>query len=232
MELHDARCLVAGATGELGTRIARRLAGAGASLGLAGRDAAALERLGGELGAPTARFDASAPESVRPAVDSLAAALGGLDVAIVLPGVAAFGPATELEPDTVAELFAVNAFAPIALLSAAIGHLDAGGAVVGVSAIVAEHPTAGVAHYSAAKAALSAYLAALRHEQRRARINVIDVRPPHLATGFSERPLAGSAPRLPDPIDPDEIVEALVAAIRDDRREVAWDLRARALAVS
>ncbi|MCP9488748.1 MAG: SDR family NAD(P)-dependent oxidoreductase [Solirubrobacteraceae bacterium MAG38_C4-C5] len=102
---------------------------------------------------------------------------------------------------------------------------------MGFSANRRELPTAGLAHYSAAKAALSAYLAGLRHERRRTGINVIDVRPPHTATGFSDRPLAGSAPELPDPIDPAGLVDAVTSAMRDDRREVAWDLSARSLVV-
>lgn len=51
-----------------------------------------------------------------------------------------------------------------------------------------------MAPYSASKAALTGYLTALRHEVRRARITVLDVRPPHLETGLVERAIAGSAP--------------------------------------
>ncbi len=62
-------------------------------------------------------------------------------------------------------------------------------------------------------------------------MKVIDVRPPHMATGFSDRPLAGEPPKLPDPIDPAKLVDAVLEAMREDRREVTWDLRARALVV-
>ena len=148
------------------------------------------------------------------------------------PGVTAFGDAEAVPADVVARLFAVNALGPIALIGAALGHIEPGGAVVGVSAVTADYPTAGIAHYSAAKAALSAYLKALRHERRRDRIHVIDVRPPHLDTGFTDRALCGTPPRLPEPVEHQQVVAATLDALRAGRREVTWDLRSRQLAVA
>ena len=233
MELSNSRILIAGATGELGAALARALDGQGAELALAGRDQTRLDALGEELGAPVARFDAEQPASCKTAVDALAAALGGgIDVAIVAPGVTAFGAADELDPDLVQRLFAINALGPIALTGAALGHIDPGGALVGISAVTADYPTAGIAHYSAAKAALSAYLKAVRHERRREGIHVIDVRPPHLDTGFSDRALAGTPPRLPEPVDHQQVVAATLDALRTGRREVTWDLASRQLAVA
>lgn len=52
-----------------------------------------------------------------------------------------------------------------------------------------------------------------------------------MATGFSDRALAGSAPKLPDPIDPQGLLDAVTSAMRDDRREIAWDMSARSLVV-
>ena len=229
MELEDARVLIAGATGELGSALARRLTEENCELGLLGRDPERLEALADELGAVSARFDAGDRRGIPPAVDAVAAGLGGLDSAVVASGVAAFGRADELEHDELEQTFAVNALAPIALLSAALRHLPEDGAVVGVTAIVADHPTAGIASYSAAKAAFSAYLAVLRRERRRGGGTVLDVRPPHMDTGFTGRALTGVPPPLPEPVDHDEVAAELVAALRDGRRELAWDLEARRL---
>ena len=232
MELSNARILIAGATGELGAALARALNDEGADLALAGRDHDKLEALGDELGAPVAGFDAEQPASCKTAVDALAAGLGGLEAAIVAPGVTAFGAADEVSAEVVQRLFAVNATGPIALIGAALGHLESGGAVVGVSAVTVDYPTAGIAHYSAAKAALAAYLKAVRHERRRDGIHVIDVRPPHLDTGFTDRALCGTPPRLPEPVDHQQVVAATIEALRAGRREVTWDLRSRQLAVA
>ncbi len=229
MELQSARSIVAGATGTVGAGLARALAAAGAEVALAGRNQGRLSALGEELDAPTARFDAHDAASCEGAVDALAAALGGVDLLAVAVGAPAFGDARELRGDTAAELMAVNALGPMALIGAGTRQMGEGDAVVALSATVADHPMAGLAAYSASKAALSAYLAALRRERRRDGLTVLDVRPPHMDTGFSGRALAGEPPDLPEPFEHERVVEAIVTALREGRRELSWDLRAREL---
>lgn len=229
MDIRGSRTLVAGATGELGSALASALATEGAEIALAGRDSGRLSALGEELDAPTARLDVRDPESSRTAIDAATAALGGLDCLVVSIGVPGFGPAGSASYEDLRTLFEVNALGPMALIDAALPHLEPPAAVVGVSAIVAEYPSAGIGHYSAAKAAFSAYLAALRRERRRDGLAVIDVRPPHLDTRFTERALFGSAPELPEPLAVSDVVEAVVDALRENRRQVAWDLKAREL---
>ena len=58
---------------------------------------------------------------------------------------------------------------------------------------------------------------------------MLDVRPPHLHTPFSERALAGEPPRLPEPGDPDDVARAVIQAIRDDQRELSYDLKEKKL---
>jgi short-subunit dehydrogenase len=229
VNIDGSRTLVAGATGELGSALSRALHAEGAELALAGRDTERLRALGEELGAPTARLDVRDPESSRTAVDAASAALGGLDCLVLSVGVPGFGVAGSASHEQIRALFEVNALGPIELIEASLAQLEAPGAVVGISAVVAEYPAAGIGHYSATKAAFSAYLAALRRERRRDGLAVIDVRPPHLDTRFTERALFGKAPELPEPLAVDEVVAAILRALREDRREVAWDLKAREL---
>ena len=232
MEINDARILVAGATGEVGSRLAHELSEAGARVALAGRNEARLAELGDELEAPTLVFEATDPDSCAGAVDGAAKRLGGLDALVIATGVAAFGDAAELGDDTARTLFAVNALGPIALVRAALGHLPSDGAIVALSAIVADHPTAGMAAYSASKAALSGYLAAVRRERRRGGLTVLDARPQHMETGFSDRAIAGEPPPLPRPVDVDEVVAKVLDGMRNGRRELAYDLESRELVVS
>ena len=72
--------LIFGATGGVGSTLARRLASEGRALHLAGRDADALAALGRELNAPTIQADVMDPEQVQAAVDAAAAdgRLGGV----------------------------------------------------------------------------------------------------------------------------------------------------------
>ena len=226
MELAGARVLVAGATGVLGGELARALHSAGARVALTGRDGAALRTLSGELGgAPATVADAVDVGAVRGAVESAVAGLGGLDAVVVAWGVVAFGPAADADDAVTEELFAVNTLGPMSLVRAALPHLPDGGAVVLLSAIVADAPTLDMAEYSASKAALSAWAGVLRRELRRRAITVLDVRPPHIDTGLVHRALAGEPPRLPPGHDRAELVAAVLDGLRAGGREIVLDQR-------
>ena len=229
MDLTDKRFLIAGATGVLGGLLARDMAAAGVKLALAGRDEAKLSELGEELSAATAALDFAHPDSAQQCVETAAQALGGLDGLVLATGAVAFGEAGEIGDDVVADLFAVNTLGPIKLIRAALGRIKTPGAIVGLTAVVADHPTAGLAGYSASKAALSAYLTALRRERRRDGMVVLDVRPQHMDTGFADRALAGAPSRLPEPGDHHAVAAQIIAALREDRRELAYDLERKEL---
>lgn len=215
---------VIGATGVLGGALARGLASAGARLALAGRDGTRLQALADELGgAPTQVLDAVDVESGRAAVAAAAEALGGLDAVVVATGVVAFGPAADADDAVVEELFAVNTLGPMSLVRAALPLLSDGGAVVLLSAIVADAPTLQMAEYSASKAALSAWASVLRREVRARTLSVLDVKPPHIDTGLVDRALAGTPPRLPAGHDQAAVVEAVLEGMRRGSREVVLD---------
>ena len=97
------------------------------------------------------------------------------------------------------------------------------GFVLHVSAVVAEQPMAGMAAYSASKAALTGADAALTRELRRSGIQVVDARPPHTETGLAGRPLSGIAPRLATGLNPDWVAARLVAAVEAGETVVASD---------
>jgi NAD(P)-dependent dehydrogenase (short-subunit alcohol dehydrogenase family) len=207
MDLSGKRILVAGATGALGGALSRDLAQAGADVVTAGRRDCDVT------------LDLADPASPAAAIE----AAGRVDAIVLATGNVAFG-AAEATPDEIARsLFDVNVLGPIALIRAALATPEPPEAIVALSAIVADLPTAHMAAYSAAKAGLSAYLTALRHERRKARTTVLDVRPPHLDTGFETRALAGEPPRLPEPVPAEELVPRIVDALREGRRSLAWD---------
>lgn len=221
LDLEDASALIVGATGGLGSRIARLLAERGARLTLVGRTADRVDAL--DVPGEKLTLDLRFPSNVGRAVEAAVAAGGGLDVVVNAAGVVAFGPVAGLSVDTVEELFLLNTFMPMVLAKAALAHLREGGVIVNVSAVVAERAMPGMAAYSASKAALTSFDAALAREARRARVRVIDVRPPHTETGLAGHPVAGDAPSLPDGLDPDAVAERIVDAIADGATELASD---------
>jgi cyclic-di-GMP-binding biofilm dispersal mediator protein len=222
-ELDGSRALVVGATGVLGTLIADRLATAGARLALSGRDEGRLaERAGGVASAAAVvavdLVDEDAPESI---VSRAVEALGGLDVIVLAAGVVGFDTAAETAAQDLETLFTVNALAPMRIISAAIPALAESAAsgrkpvVVTLTGIVAELPTAGLASYSASKAALAAYMTAAGRELRRSGIRLLDAHPGHTETGLAERPLFGRAPAFPAGHDPGAVADRVVRAITD-----------------
>jgi cyclic-di-GMP-binding biofilm dispersal mediator protein len=218
-DLHGARILVVGATGGMGRALSRELAARGAVLALAGRSA---ERLG-EIDLPdVARLpvDLAGPDAPAAAVQAAREALGGLDGVVCAAGAVAFGPLAETPTEIVEEIVGLDLVLPLLLARAAIPVLEPGGFIVNVSGVVAELPTAGLVAYSAAKAGISAGYRALAREVRSRKISVIDLRPPHTETGLAGRPLHGTAPRMPEGLDPAVVARRIVEAIEADEREV------------
>ena len=217
-DLQGARVAVVGASGVLGSLVARELADRGARLLLVGRDGARLEALG--LSAPVVVGDLGDATTGDAVVDRAREDLGGLDGLVNAAGIVAFGPLVDTPDEVVEELFMTNVVGPIFLLRRVLPLLtETKGFVLQVSAVVAERALPGMAAYSASKAALSAVDTALRTELRRAGVEVYDVRPPHTETGLATRPVSGSAPDLPAGKDPAEVarrvVDALVAGETD-----------------
>ncbi|NQX27874.1 SDR family NAD(P)-dependent oxidoreductase [Microbacteriaceae bacterium VKM Ac-2854] len=210
--------LVVGASGGLGSRIAALLVQHGADVVRAGRaglygDGAYLAELRSVDG----------PGSL---VAAALSAHGRLDGVVIASGVVAFGPAEEIADDALAELFETNAVAPIRLIRAAHPALLASATegrhpfVLTISGVVAETPTAGLAAYSASKAALAAFIAAVAREHRRAGIRYLDARPGHTATALSEHPIAGVAPRFGAALDPDAVAARIVHGIETGERDL------------
>lgn len=233
MDIPGARFLVVGASGVLGGLTTRALVKAGAQVVVTGRDADRLAEIAAVAGTEPITLDVVDVEACAQAVQLAAEQLGGLDGLVVATGVPAFGPALETEAAVAEELFAVNTLGPMALVRAAGPLLEqSGGGVVAVmSAILADLPTNQMADYSASKAALSAWLGVVRRENRRS-FRVLDIRPPHLDTGLSDHPLAGSAPKLPEPLAGSAVVDALLQAILQDKSEIVWDPKERALTLN
>lgn len=207
-------------TGGLGAPVARALTGRGASLVLAGPHR---ERLAaaGVAGAELVELDLRDSRAGDALVAAARARHGRLDGVVNCAGLVAFGPLVELDDVDLEELFLVNVIGPLWLARRVVEPLRAtGGFLVNVSAVVAEQPLPGMAAYAATKAALTAADRALARELRRVGVHVCDVRPPHTETGLATRPLAGTAPRLPQGLDPAVVAERIVAAIEADEDEV------------
>lgn len=207
--------VVVGASGALGSRIAQQLHDDGASLTLTVHSGNSTIE-----GAHTVTADLREPDVAQRVIDAAMKQHGHLHGVIIAAGVAAFGPLTEIDDDTVDDLVLIDFLGPLRLLRAALPVLERGGVVASISAVLAEQPVAGMATYSAVKAASSALFLAVAKEARRSKIRVLDIRPPHTETGLAQRAIAGDTPKLPDGADPDAVAQRIVDAVVGDERDL------------
>jgi cyclic-di-GMP-binding biofilm dispersal mediator protein len=211
--LDGSHVVVVGATGVLGARIAAHFAAEGARVSAIVRDHTRLD------GASVSQY-ALADVTDHVALSTAFASVAPFDGVVNATGVVAFGNVAELDDATLSRLFAVNAIAPLVMLREASPHLADGGFFVNLSGVVATQPVAGMAAYSASKAAAWAAMSAAARELRRRRIDVIDARPPHTETGLATRPIAGVAPKMPQGLTPDNVAARIVAAVVGGERDL------------
>ncbi len=205
--------VIIGATGVLGSCLAQQLADADVHVAAVVRDSASLD---------PAVISAHAVADItdHAALHSAFASLGPIDGVINAAGAVAFGTLAELDDKTLTELFAINAIGPMVALRESAPHIKEGGFFVNVSGVVALQPMAGLAAYSASKAAAWSAMTSVARELRRQQIDVIDARPPHTETGLATRPLSGTAPKLPVGLDPNVVAARLIAGIVDGERDL------------
>lgn len=222
-EVTGKRIVVIGATGGLGSEIARILSEAGANLVLVGRSAEKLQALGipGEL----LTTDLLTPGAAD-ALISYIAQSGPIDGVVIAHGVVAFGPTADLDDATLSTLVTLNQTTPMQIVRASVAPMraakEAGSEpfIVTISGIVAESPTSGLAAYSASKAGLAAFMNVMRRELRREGIRALDARPGHTETELSKHPLAGQAPAFPDGLSPAAVAQRIVTGILADEADL------------
>ena len=219
-ELEGTVVLVVGASGVLGAEIARLLEAKGSTVVRAGRNPDHL------TGSDAVLADLTDETAAATLVAAALRAHDRLDGIVIAAGVVAFGPASEVTDETLRGLFEVNALGPIRLIREVAPHLVASATagrkpfIVTMSGIVSETPTAGLAAYSASKAALAAFMQASSRELRRSGIRVVDARPGHTETGLATRAIAGTAPAFPPGLVPSAVAERIVRAIVDDEKDL------------
>ncbi|MCU0619763.1 MAG: SDR family oxidoreductase [Gemmatimonadaceae bacterium] len=147
--------LILGATGGIGSALARTLAARGARLVLGGRRPDVLEALGAELGARTVHVDATSVADIDGAVEVAVREFGRLDGAVNCFGSLLLKPAHLTKPEEFEDVLAVNLRSSFALVRAATRVMmnntePAGGSIVLVASAAAR---IGLANHEAIAAA-------------------------------------------------------------------------------
>lgn len=172
--------LGASSPGGLGEAVARRLAGDGFELVVAGRRLAPLDALAAELGGQALTCDVTDEDSIA----AMAAAAGPLAVAVNAAGTTDVGGIAKIDRARIEAQLAIHVTGNLLFMKHVVPSMGAGGSIILFSSLTARVPGAGLAAYAGAKAALEhiVRIAALEFGPRGIRVNAV-------APGFSRTPM-------------------------------------------
>ena len=187
-DLSMRRALVTGASGAIGSAIARALHASGAQVVLSGTRETALKALAGELGERTAIAEADLSEAaeVGELVGRATDAMGGIDILINNAGVTRDNLAMRMKDEEWQSVLDINLTACFRLSRAALRPMmkQRWGRIIGITSVVGVTGNPGQANYAAAKAGMIGMSKALAQEVASRGITVNCVAP-----GFVESPM-------------------------------------------
>lgn len=186
--------LIIGASSGIGAELARQLAKQGCSVALVARrepELKALAELIQANGGPTARLyihDVKNTEAVSQLFQQIAHDMGGLDLVIYASGVMPQIASGEYSLEKDRAMVEINFMGAIAWLNEAAQRFEKAqtGTIVGISSVAGERGRQSMPVYSASKAALTAYLEALRNRVARYGVKVVTVKPGPVSTPMTE----------------------------------------------
>jgi short-subunit dehydrogenase len=228
--LQGCAALVTGASGGLGTHIARRLAREGMNVAVSGRREDALAQVAAELSTLGVKSvavpaDLSDLTQVDPLIDGVEAALGPIDVLVNNAGVESIGAFTSYTREELTSMVDVNLTAPLLLTHRLTpGMLERGqGHVVFIASVAGKVGPAFNEPYAATKAGLVGLTQSLRAEYLEAPVGFSVVCPGFIAGDGMYARMAQEgyrSNRMMGETTTEKIAEAVVRAIRDDRAEI------------
>jgi short-subunit dehydrogenase len=224
MNPRDARVLLTGAAGGIGSAIAKQLATSGAALLLTDLRQEPLDRLAAELrSGGTKALGIAADVTVEQGRDSLVASARefGVNVLINAAGVNPFGMLDEQSSGEIGRAMLINAVAPMllcqALLPILAGHESAH--IVNVGSTFGSIGFPGFAAYSASKFAVRGFSEALRRELADSRIRVHYVAPRATRTALATDRIRAMNEELNVGMDtPEDVARAVESVLRRERR--------------
>ena len=223
--------LVTGAAHGIGHATAVALAKRGTTVGLIDRDASALAELAQTLrdqGATVAQIavDVTDRHGLIRAVSEIAATLGPIEVLVACAGIGTLTQVPQLETNTLRQTLDVNLVGVAQSIEAVLPAMITRGRghIVGVASVAGYRGFPWMISYSASKAALIAYLEAVRPGLRRRGVTVTTVCPGFVRTQMSTDIPYQHPVKM---IEPEEAARHLLRAI--DRRPrncvFPWDMR-------
>ena len=189
-----AHALVVGASSGIGEALARRLAADGARVALVARREDELRRImeeinsaAGEERAIAVAHDVRAFDEASGLVQEIARRLGGLDLVIYAAGSMPAVSADEYDTTKDREMIEVNLLGAVAWLNPVAERMArlGRGTIVGIGSVAGDRGRAPNPIYCTSKAALHAYLEALRNRLAKLGVRVVTIKPGFVDTAMT-----------------------------------------------
>jgi 3-oxoacyl-[acyl-carrier protein] reductase len=182
--------LITGASGGIGAAIATALHAAGATVGLCGRNAAALHGLEEKLGERVHVFvkDLSMPDSADALIKAAEEKMGQVDILVNNAGLTKDGLFMRMKDEDWQAVQEVDLFVPFKLTRAAIRGMmkRRTGRVINITSVVGVTGNPGQANYCAAKAGMIGMTKSMAQEVANRGITLNCVAPGFIATAMTE----------------------------------------------
>ena len=190
-DLTGKSALVTGATGTIGSAIARSLHGQGATVAISGTRVSILDQLAHELGTrvhvlPCDLADAPAVETLVPRAEE---AMGQLDILVANAGVTRDNLLVQLRDEDWEQVIAVNLSATFRLTRAAVRGMMRRrfGRVIAITSVVGLTGNPGQANYVAAKAGITGLIKAAAQEYSKRGVTANCVAPGFVVTPMTDK---------------------------------------------
>ena len=189
------KILLTGATGDLGSSLAKNLTSLKAELVLTARSGSKLEALVNSLpdGAKitVVPADLARRNEVETLADQAIARIGHIDILINNAGLGYFALLEEADEEKIRHLFEVNTFAPLTLISRLTPHMAkrGGGRIINIVSSAGRVPIPTVGVYGGSKSALAVMTNTMRLELEPKNIDILNIYPGTVNDSFERNAL-------------------------------------------
>ncbi|HMO60670.1 MAG TPA: SDR family oxidoreductase [Ferruginibacter sp.] len=178
--LRDKNILITGATGGIGSGVAKLLSASGARLFITGRNAQKLKVVANDCGIPEQRIlvaDISTADGVHTLQQQYFSQMEGIDVLVNAAGIGIIKPVEQLTASDFMQSIQTNVYAAFMLVQTFLPAMKAAGSglIINIPGVLGKVPMAGAAAYCASKYGLMGLMQCVREEVKRTPIRITNL---------------------------------------------------------
>lgn len=179
-KLNGKKIVIAGATGGIGSQLAKLLHQSGAIVLLSGRNREKLKGISDELGIPASQtfvMDITDNHQVEVFADGIVSAFGTPDILINVSGIGIIKPLDQLTVEEFTMSLQTNLVGAFMLVKSFLPSMKEAkkGLIINVPGVLGKVPMAGAAAYSASKYGLVGMMQSIREELKRTEIRITNL---------------------------------------------------------